>query len=145
MVACLYPQQSRKHFISRARVYWMHSVSRYISGRLPFELALCSEGRWARGFHSPLVRCWHTQGCSAAHTMIAVQLANERGAADIQACMQHKGAATRNLIKVDISTRRHMGYAIIAKCSASAQASAGAPCTPCTSCLLSVILALYIL
>lgn len=122
--------------MSRARVYWMHSVSGSISGRLPFELALCSYGLWVRGFQSPLARCWHTQGCPAVHTVSAVQLANERGAADIQACMQHKGAATRNLIKVDISTRRHMGYAIIAKCSASAQAIAGAPC-------LTVLLSVY--
>ena len=45
---------------------------------------------------------------------------------DIRACMQHQGWATRTLIKVDISTRRHIGYAIIAKCSASAQAISGA-------------------
>ena len=55
----------------------------------------------------------------------AVQLANERGAADINACMQHKGAATRTLINIDISSRRHIGYAIIAKCSASAQVVSG--------------------
>lgn len=55
-----------------------------------------------------------------------MQLANDRGAADIHACMHHKGAATQNLINVDISSRRHIGYAIIAKCSASAQAIAGA-------------------
>ena len=39
--------------------------------------------------------------------------------------MQHKGAATRTLINIDISSRRHIGYAIIAKCSASAQVISG--------------------
>ena len=56
---------------------------------------------------------------------VAVQRVNERGAMDIRACMQHEGCATRTLMKVDISTRRHIGYAIIAKCSASAQAISG--------------------
>ncbi len=45
--------------------------------------------------------------------------------------MQHKGAATRTLINIDISSRRHIGYAIIAKCSASAQVISGGQRTPC--------------
>ena len=63
---------------------------------------------------------------AASEIGLAVQLVNERGAMDICACMQHKGYATRTLVAVDISTRRHIGYAIIAKCSASAQAISGA-------------------
>ena len=58
--------------------------------------------------------------------VFAAQLVNERGVMDICACMQHKGCATQTLMKVDISSRRHIGYAIIAKCSASAQAISGA-------------------
>lgn len=65
--------------------------------------------------------------CTAAPRMQGafLALANERGAADINACLQHKGAATRTLINIDISSRRHIGYAIIAKCSASAQVVSG--------------------
>ena len=68
--------------------------------------------------------------CATAEVGGAVQLVNERGAMDIRACMQHRGSATRTLITVDTSTRRHIGYAIIAKCSASAQAISGASLAP---------------
>lgn len=67
---------------------------------------------------------------AAVETWVAVQLVNERGAMDMCACMQHQGCATQTLMAVDISTRRHIGYAIIAKCSASAQAISGAPAAP---------------
>ena len=80
--------------------------------------ALSQHPQWQAGMSSHVG--------DASETGVAAQLVNERGVMDICACMQHKGYATRTLVAVDISTRRHIGYAIIAKCSASAQAISGA-------------------